>query len=137
MISLCGVIVVLGLFPQTAVAIVVGQTDTFENGTTQGWISGAVNPHPPVNIATGGPQGAGDHFLKVTSSGGFGAGSKLVTFNTTQWIGNYTTAGIVAIGMDLNNLGNTDLVIRLALNGPGGEIATLNGISLPPGKRLA
>jgi hypothetical protein len=132
-IAIVWVSAVLIGYPQIASAVVVGQTDTFENGTPQGWIAGFFDPHPPVNVATGGPQGVGDHYLKVTSSGGLGAGSKLVTFSTTQWTGNYTTAGIVAIGMDLNNLGNTGLVIRLAINGPGGEIASLNGVSLPPG----
>ena len=38
--------------------------------------------------------------------------------NIAQWTGNYLTAGIGAISMDLNNLGNSDLYLRLLFADP-------------------
>ena len=45
-----------------AVADVEGQilVDDFQDGSAQGWGSGAPNPNPPINVANGGPIGAGD-----------------------------------------------------------------------------
>ena len=42
-------------------AVIAGQNDNFEDGTLQGWSSGAGYD----NIATGGPAGAGDNYLTV------------------------------------------------------------------------
>ena len=36
--------------PGTARGVVLGQVDDFEDGTTQGWMRGAVAPNPPSNI---------------------------------------------------------------------------------------
>src|SRR5207249_325543 len=73
-----------------------------------------------TNITDGGPSGIGDKFLQVTSTGIGTAGSRLITFNTTQWIGDYNSAGVGAISMDLKyiSLGNamTDIQpIRLVI----------------------
>ena len=114
-------------------AITAGQKDDFENGTTQGWISGSQNSHPPVNVSSGGQAGTADHYLQITSSGGFGQGSKLVTFNHSQWTGNYTAANIIAISADVKNFSNTNLSLRLALKGPGGYISSITGVSLAGG----
>src|SRR5215212_9214500 len=76
-------------------AVSLGQTDTFENGTTQGWVTallGSPNPLPPANVPTGGPAGANDNFLLLTSRGGGGPGSRLTGINTSQWAGNYAAA---------------------------------------------
>jgi glucose/arabinose dehydrogenase len=121
------------LMTSAAKAITAGQKDDFENGTTQGWISGSQNTHPPVNVSSGGPVGAGDHYLQITSSGGFGQGSKLVAFNQNQWTGNYTAADIAAISADVRNFGNTNLTLRLALRGPSGYIYSITGVSLAGG----
>lgn len=107
--------------------------DHFQDGTTQGWTSGSPNPHPPVNMPDGGPAGAGDRFLLVTSTGGSGAGSRLVTFNGTQWSGDYVAAGITVISMHLNNLGSADLTMRLWLEGPGGNFVTSAAVTVPAG----
>jgi hypothetical protein len=104
--------------PTTGSAVTVGQVDTFEDGTTQNWVIGLrggifVAPFPPV-IVTGGPAGAGDHFLRITATGsGIDPGSRLAVINLTQWAGNYSAAGITAITMNVNNLGPTDLYLRL------------------------
>ena len=104
-----------------AQAATIGQIDTFEDGTTQGWtvgLLGAVHPAPPANVADGGPLGAGDNYLALTSLGGSGAGSKLVVLNPAQWAGDYLTLGLTTITMDLRNSGTTDLSIRLYLENP-------------------
>jgi hypothetical protein len=57
------------LIASSSWAVTVGQVDTFEDGTTQGWVAGvlgAVHPVPPAN-ALGGPAGANDNYLLLTS----------------------------------------------------------------------
>jgi hypothetical protein len=123
-----------------ASAVVIGQVDDFEDGTTQGWVVGllgAPHPVPPVNIPDGGPLGAGDNYLRLTSLGGSGAGSRLAAINLTQWSGDYTAVGLTEIAMDLRNLGQTDLTIRLFLEltmaGPPTDTAISAPIVLPAG----
>jgi hypothetical protein len=110
------------LAPGLAWGLSIGQRDTFEDGTTDGWIVallGATHPAPPVNVATGGPGGADDRFLVLTSVGGIGAGSQLTAINLGQWSGDYIAAGISGIAMDVKNLGLTDLSLRLLFSDPG------------------
>lgn len=92
-------IIIVILFSSISVfsQVSAGQIDNFEDGTVQGWFEGVLSPNPPVNIATDGPEGANDNYLQDDSSGGFGAGSKMVIRNTAQWSGNYTSEGIIAI----------------------------------------
>jgi hypothetical protein len=98
----------------------VGQRDDFQNGTTQGWIAGpgGGSPVPPVNVPTGGPGGLNDAYLLIRALGGAGPGSRLSAINFAQWTGNYLAAGVAAITMDVNNLGTTDLFLRLLLADP-------------------
>lgn len=98
-----------------AATVFVGKTDAFQDGTTQGWSDGPFNPHPAVNSATGGPGGTGDRYLILTSDGAGSSGGKLVGIAPQSWEGNYLAAGVTAIGMDVNNLGVTDLSLRLLL----------------------
>jgi hypothetical protein len=124
----------LFLFPfffSTLFAIEPNQWDNFQDGTTQGWGSGAPNPNPPVVVMNGGPSGSGDAYLLVTSHGGTGAGSMLITFNTIQWSGDYITAGVTTISMHMNNLTNEELNMRVALQGPGGNFWSVNPVNLP------
>ena len=99
-----------------------GQVDTFEDGTTMNW-AGA--PGYLMNVDTGGPGGAGDHYLALSSNGNLGIGGKLTTFNLFQWLGNYIAQGVNAVEIDLRNTGATTLNIRLAfkaqnlMNSPG------------------
>jgi hypothetical protein len=58
--------------------------------------------------------------------------------NVAQWTGNYLTAGINAILMDLINLGNSDLSLRLLfadpMGGPPANVAfSKDAIFLPAG----
>lgn len=106
---------------QHAAAVTPGQIDDFEDGTTAGWRIGLSGPGEPVNVPTGGPGGAGDAYLLLTANGAAGPGAKLVAINTEQWAGDYPAAGVVAIEMELANLGATDLALRLYFEdvGPG------------------
>lgn len=124
-----------------ASAVDLYQIDTFEDGTTQGWIVGllgAVHPAPPANVPGGGPAGADDNYMLLTAVGGGGAGSKLSVLNLTHWGGDYLAAGIPGIAIDLNNMGADDLYLRLLISdptiGPPANAAfSLDPIVLPAG----
>ena len=106
-------VIALG-FAASGYAIVPGQTDDFQDGTTQNWTNGGAPGAPPiVNFVSGGPGGAGDHYIQITSLGGAGPGSRLTAFNRDQWLGDYVGQGIMAIEMDLNNFGDSELSIRI------------------------
>jgi hypothetical protein len=99
---------------------VARQINDFETGTIQGWTNGTQAPDP-VNVSTGGPDATGPHFLRVTARGGNVAGGKLAVFNrSTQWAGNYLTAGITGVETDLKNFGTTPLAMRVALQESAG-----------------
>jgi hypothetical protein len=116
------VLVLLAAAP--AAAVVQGQVDDFQDGTTQNWFVGVTGSFNPANVPDGGPTGLADAFLELTATGGSGAGSRLTVINATQWTGDYTSAGITTIWMEVNNLGATDLALRLFLadlaDNPGG-----------------
>ncbi len=109
--SLVAIIFALALAATSGAQIVLGQVDNFQDGTLQGWGGGA----SLTNVATGGPGGAGDRFLQVQSFGGIGGGSRLATFNSAQWTGNYSAASVTAVSLFMRNLGQTNLAIRLVL----------------------
>ncbi|MEM1041235.1 MAG: T9SS type A sorting domain-containing protein [Bacteroidota bacterium] len=116
--------------------VTVGQSDDFQDGTTQDWRNGRNTPDVS-NVATGGPDGAGDSYLQVVADGSFIAG-RLAVFNDEQWSGDFTAAGVTSVTVDLNNTGANDLVIRLWIEnnfaGPGdGDVVSTDGVSLPAG----
>jgi hypothetical protein len=101
---------------------VIGQIDTFEDGTTMGWFVPGASPFPPMNIDTGGPAGIGDAYLLLQASGFDAPGGRLSVLNDAQWSGDYLSAGITAIRMDVYNFGPSDLYLRLLFEdfaGPG------------------
>lgn len=122
----------LGLIISTAIAIVPNQFDNFEDGTTQGWGSGVPNPNPPTNVTTGGPAGLNDNYLQCKATGGAGAGSKLVIINSTQWTGNYVSAGVHFVSMYIKNFSDTVISLRIALRGPGGDFWSVAPIIISP-----
>jgi hypothetical protein len=129
-----GLIVALEAVPAGA-AIMGPQVDNFEGGTLQNWQNGgASNPNPATNITTGGPAGAADNFMRL-SSNGLGSGGKLVVFNIDQWAGNFLTAGVNAVQMDVNNLGQTNLTLRLILvdSTAGQSLTTSAPVNVPAG----
>jgi hypothetical protein len=125
-------IIIFSFLITSAFAIEPNQWDNFQNGTTQGWGSGSVNPNPPVVILDGGPDGTGDAYLLVSAHGGSGAGSMLITFNTTQWTGDYVSAGVTAISMHMNNFSNETLNMRIAVQGSGGNFWSADPVTLSP-----
>ena len=115
------VFLAIALTPTAAVAIPI-TPDTFEDGTTQGWVVNilnmGVNPAPPTNISSGGPLGAGDNYLQLTALGGRGNASRLGAMNVSQWAGDYIAAGITTISMSAINLSDVNLFLRLAFEDP-------------------
>ncbi len=129
---------VLGIFflASSAKAIVVGQLDDFQDGMLANWENGGAGAPPVQNIATGGPGGAGDHYMQIASTGPGGPGQFLTVFNRNQWIGDYITPGVTAIEMDLLNLSSVTLTIRLGFKetaGFGGNGYLTSGFTLAPG----
>lgn len=117
-----------------ASAVTLGQVDDFEDGTTQGWVVALQGASPPaatlpVNISTGGPGGANDNFLQLTSLGNFGPGGKLIGINVSQWTGNYITANVLAISASVINLGASDVSLRFYVSDANGGPATNAAIS--------
>jgi hypothetical protein len=110
------------IFGPTPALAIPFTPDTFEDGSTQGWVVNLVgmgsHPAPPENIAGGGPLGAGDNFLQLTALGGGGNASRLSVINASQWAGDYIDAGVTAITMSVINLGSTDLFLRMAFEDP-------------------
>jgi len=111
----------------TRATIVNGQVDDFEDSTLMDWAGGA----SPTNISTGGPAGAGDNYLQITSTGGFGPGSRLAAYNDVQWTGDFTSAGVTSIDADVRNFGTTGgLQLRVLLFGNGGSFTSTVALSV-------
>src|SRR5690606_17750449 len=139
-VVLLAVLSAAGTSPGVA-APLIGQIDTFEDGTTQGWsvdlLGGGGHPTPPSN-QTGGQGGAEDNYLLLQSLGGSGAGSKLSAATLdARWTGDYLAAGVTAITMDVINLGQTDLFLRFGFEdpipGPPANIAFTDAVFVPAG----
>lgn len=118
-------IVVIGWLPAVATGLGVGQVDDFQDGTAQGWNDGLGTSGFQSNVG-GGQGGAGDRYLKVSSTGTVGPGSRLAVLNPVQWAGDYLATGVTAVEVDLINLGNTDLEIRAVLFRGDWDRATSN-----------
>src|ERR1051325_5832929 len=103
--------------------ISVGLADDFEGGTTSGWAHAALNVNDPAVLA-GGPHGASDHFLQVTSTGVSGQdGGRLTVRNQQQWAGNYTADAVTGLEMDLKAFSSSigTLSIRVAVKDSTGS----------------
>ncbi len=124
----------LGLLtPSLAECITLNQIDTF-TGNLDNWTDGHLGSNV-LNVSTGGPNGAGDGYLQV-SSGALGGAQRMITFNRMQWTGNYIAAGVGSVSMELKNFGTTTIPIRITLrDSTGGATdpgySTLNAFSLP------
>jgi len=80
--------------------VVVGSASNFNGSDTQGWTNGFVDD---PQVLPGGPGGAGDGYLRVTSDGS-GSGGKLTVFNNDpQWTGNWLASGVTHVSMDFFN----------------------------------
>jgi hypothetical protein len=96
-----------------AQAVSLGQTDDFEDLTTQNWGIGAAGAQPTV-VPSGGPVDDGA-FLTYNSDGSGNTGRMLIA-NSDQWSGDYLAAGVSAITFDVQNLNTAQtLNLRVAL----------------------
>ena len=123
----------LGMTRAAHAVIVFGQLDDFENGTVMNWVHGNTVAGNPANVPDGGPNGAGDNYLRNNSVSGGEEHSRQIIFNRTQWAGNYNAAGVTRITGFMNNLGSTPLFMRVALEGAGSQFSSTTAISLPVG----
>jgi hypothetical protein len=113
----------------SALGITLGQIDDFEDATTQGWLEGGLSPNPPSAVTED-----GETFLRNVASGGLGAGGRQIMFNLDQWAGDYISAGVTRVSVDVRNSGNFDLTIRLAFQSfLAGRISTNDSIFLEAG----
>ncbi|MEM9936640.1 MAG: multicopper oxidase domain-containing protein [Bacteroidota bacterium] len=116
-----------------------GQVDSFENESSNPafWAVGAVSPVPPVKVASGGPSGEGDSYMKMASVGGTAdkvePGSRLVVFNGRHWTGNYIEEGVKLITMDAKNLGDTPITLRMKFDAQDHTFISQEGVTLSPG----
>lgn len=89
-----------------------GQSDTFDNGDLMSWEQGMVDSI--TGEATGGPDGANDGYIQVTSTGGSMQNSRMTVFNTAiRWTGNWLTPEIGQVDVHLKNDSAQALQIRL------------------------
>src|SRR5687768_15521104 len=123
---------VLAVSATSASAITPTQLDDFEIGTTQGWATGGSGA--PNNVATGGPAGLNDAYMQMNSTGSGGAGGRLIVFNSAQWSGDYTAAGVTGISMNFRNPTATPLPMRIAVKSSAGNTpgyASTNPFTVP------
>ena len=118
---------ILVFAPSTSRGITLGQIDTFEDGTKDGWTAG-----PVIQSTLGGPGGASDHYLILKP--GVSTATMLLQFeNDSQWTGNYLAAGVTRIEMDLINPSSSAMSMRIAIaNGGIGGYTSSTAYTLPP-----
>jgi hypothetical protein len=107
----------------------LNEGNDFEMGTLQGWATVTGAPQPESVNSGGNP----DRFLRVTANGTGGAGGRLVAFNrSNRWTGNYKSANVGAVTIDLKNFGTAPLSMRLAFEETGGTwYAATNAFTVP------
>lgn len=112
---LCGSMV-LGVFLEAnCPAITLNQLDDFQSSNFE-WGIGVLTPVPVVQNA--GPGGASDHALYMSTPDM--SVSRLLVINLSRWNGNWTTAGITQVSVDVRNPNAFALSMRLGVAGTGG-----------------
>lgn len=119
------------IFGFTEAQVTAGQVDDFEDDTVQGWIDFSPTTKP-VNVSSDGPAGGSDSYLMDTATGLTGSGGRLVMFNDTQWLGDYTTEGIIAIRFNARAVTN-DIDIRISMTGDGGKFSSSTFVTVVAG----
>ncbi|WP_339752172.1 T9SS type A sorting domain-containing protein [uncultured Winogradskyella sp.] len=114
--------------------VVLNQVDNFEDGTTQNWGESGVSAAPVENVATDGPDGVDDNYLRDYTTGiSGGSGSRLIIRNIgNQWSGNFTIAGVESVSLDVRAL-NRDVNVRISITGPGGKFSSSANILVTAG----
>src|SRR5262249_18302003 len=119
-----------------ASAIDFPHVDDFQNGTTQFWTNES-GSNAVSNVSSGGPNGSGDGYLQVASDN-FASEPGLFALNGDQWAGNYNSAAVVGIAMDLKYVAVGDPMadiqpIRIAIWNPLGFIGYASTNDVPGG----
>lgn len=98
--------------------VVLEQLDDFEGNVSicsqDNWTEGLSTPNPPIAQPSCGV--ADSCCLENDSAGGFGPGSRQSMFNETQWTGNYLSAGVNKIQLQIANPGATLLNMRFGIS---------------------
>lgn len=105
--------------------ITLGQVDTFEDGTTMNWIGGLPGPQ---NVATDGPQGADDNYVRITPNGGL---MHVAMNNDIQWAGDWIAAGVTVVECHLRNEGEEPLEMRFVLISGSTRFTSTVSVKLP------
>jgi hypothetical protein len=105
-------IAAISLSAMPAGAISLGQIDTFQDGTMQGWTGGVALTNQP----NGGPGGTGDRYLRLSTNNSL---SQLGIYNNVQWAGNYASAGVTRVDFALANFGPDTVSLRIMILSPG------------------
>lgn len=118
------------IFGYNNAQVTAGQVDDFEDDTVQGWVDGSATT--PVNVASDGPAGGADSYLRDYTTGLSGPGGRLIMFNDSQWIGNFATEGIIAIRFNVRALTN-DIDVRVSMTGDGGKFSSSTFVTVAAG----
>lgn len=107
------------------------QVDTFDTDTLN-WDS-SFGTSTTNWIATGGPGGDGDAFMKIGTNGASsGAGSRLGAWNQAQWQGDYIGLGITAFQVDIAGFEGPGAELRMMfLSNLGSVFTTIESVSIP------
>lgn len=100
-----------------AAAISLTSVDSF-SASSEGWGIGSNGTQPTRNAGAGFDGQAG--FLNHFSDGSTANGRWLMWSEQTDWLGNYTSAGITGLTLEADNQAGTPLAMRIAFDGPGG-----------------
>lgn len=94
-----------------------------------GWLGGTT-----ITNLGNGQGGAADRFISVDSVNAGGPGSKVSCYNVDgRWAGNYITAGVTSIQVDMINLNTTTLQMRMVLHSGINRWTSTNFMLLAPG----
>lgn len=111
-------------------AVSLYRGSNFQDGTLQDWTGGA----DPNLVTSGGPLGAGDAYLRISSNGGQGPGSHLATHNSnSQYQGNYLATGAAWLLADFrNSIDSAPVEMRVGLfAAPQLEARFTSSVALP------
>ncbi len=125
--------IALGLLMAGAAhGIEIGIVDAFESGTTDNWEEGNISSNPPM--VTAGCGVGGSNCLSNVSSGGGGPGSRQVTYNREQWTGDYGTAGVTQVQMQLSNgSASESLFVRIGITDGTTCFVSSDALVIPAG----
>ncbi len=99
----------LALLTPTAAALAVDPEafESFASGTLGGWGGGSA----PTLVSNGGPSGAFDAYVRISSGAG-GSPNLALTNSDVRWTGNYQSPIIIGMEAAMANFGQTPVSMR-------------------------